>query len=75
MILLLLRTQGSSVKTTVRTIFDVKVEKEEKVIKIYITGDGFLYNMVRIIVGTLIKVGRGKITDASVNIRYNKSKR
>lgn len=57
------KTQGSSVKGTVRTIFDVKVEKEEKVIKISVSGDGFLYNMVRIIVGTLINVGRGK-TDA-----------
>ena len=54
------RTQGSSVKGTIRTIFDVKVEKTEKIIKISVSGDGFLYNMVRIIVGTLIEVGRGK---------------
>lgn len=54
------RTQGSSVKGTIRTIFDLKVESYEKNIKISITGDGFLYNMVRIIVGTLINVGRGK---------------
>lgn len=55
-----LRSEGSSVKTTVRTIYDLKVEKEGKEIKITVTGDGFLYNMVRIIVGTLINVGRGK---------------
>lgn len=54
------RTQGSSVKGTVRTIFDLKVEENDKIIKISVTGDGFLYNMVRIIVGTLIEVGRGK---------------
>lgn len=55
------KTQGSSVKGTVRTIFDVKVEKEEKVIKISVSGDGFLYNMVRIIAGTLVDVGLEKI--------------
>lgn len=55
------KTQGSSVKGTVRTIFDVKVEKIDKIIKISVSGDGFLYNMVRIIVGTLINVGREKI--------------
>lgn len=55
------RTQGSSVKGTIRTIFDLKVEKKQNKIKISVTGDGFLYNMVRIIVGTLLQVGRGKI--------------
>lgn len=55
------RSQGSSVQGTVRTIFDLKVEENEKIIKISVSGDGFLYNMVRIIVGTLIEVGRGKI--------------
>ena len=54
------KTQGSSVKGTIRTIFDVNVEKNDEIIKISVTGDGFLYNMVRIIVGTLIEVGRGK---------------
>ena len=36
------------------------VGKKDEIIKISVTGDGFLYNMVRIIVGTLIEVGRGK---------------
>ena len=54
------RSQGSSVKGTVRTIFDLKVEEKDEIIKISVTGDGFLYNMVRIIVWTLIEVGRGK---------------
>lgn len=61
------KTQGSSVKGTIRTIFDVKVEKTEKIIKISVSGDGFLYNMVRIIVGTLINVGRGKIPSSSIS--------
>ncbi len=55
------RSQGSSVKGTVRTIYNLSIVKSEDLIKISVTGDGFLYNMVRIIVGTLINVGRGKI--------------
>ncbi|MDD3174278.1 MAG: tRNA pseudouridine(38-40) synthase TruA [Herbinix sp.] len=52
-----------SVKTqaldTVRTIYRLEVLKEGDIITISITGNGFLYNMVRIIVGTLLKIGRG----------------
>ncbi|MEG1003156.1 MAG: tRNA pseudouridine(38-40) synthase TruA [Clostridium sp.] len=54
------KTNGSSVKTTVRTISDLHIEKDNELIKIYVTADGFLYNMVRIIVGTLVEVGLGK---------------
>ncbi len=50
------RTQ---VKDTVRTIYALKVSKSDDIIRIRISGNGFLYNMVRIIVGTLIKVGLG----------------
>ena len=45
--------------TTVRTIYFLDVEKQGDVITIRINGNGFLYNMVRIIVGTLLKVGMG----------------
>ena len=45
------------VTDTVRTIYSLDVSKEDDIIKIRISGNGFLYNMVRIIVGTLIKVG------------------
>lgn len=55
------RKLGSSVKTTVRTISQLEVLKEGNIIKIYGTADGFLYNMMRIISGTLIEVGQGKI--------------
>lgn len=53
------KSDGSSVKTTVRTISDLHIEVYENTIKFFITGDGFLYNMVRIIVGTILQVGRG----------------
>ena len=52
---------GFTVKTTVREIYSLDVEKEGKLIKITVTGDGFLYNMVRIIAGTLAFAGCGKI--------------
>lgn len=53
---------GSQVKTTVRTIYSCGVNKKDDVITIRIKGNGFLYNMVRIIAGTLIKVGDGTIS-------------
>lgn len=49
----------SQVKTTVRTVYRLEVSKMDDIIKIRISGNGFLYNMVRIIVGTLLKVGLG----------------
>jgi tRNA pseudouridine38-40 synthase len=50
---------GSNVKTTVRTVYDAKLLKKGKMLRIYINGDGFLYNMIRIIAGTLIDIGKG----------------
>ena len=58
---------GSSVKDTVRTVTAVDIaffpfEKSdgEGLLKITVTGNGFLYNMVRIIAGTLMEIGQGK---------------
>lgn len=44
---------GSVAKTTVRTIYSIEIKKQDDYINFYINGSGFLYNMVRIIVGTL----------------------
>ena len=49
----------AQVKDTVREVFSITVEKVGEEIVITVTGGGFLYNMVRIIVGTLVKVGLG----------------
>ena len=54
------RASGSGVKGSVRTIYEAKIEKDGDIISLRITGNGFLYNMVRIIAGTLIDVGKGK---------------
>lgn len=52
---------GAQVKTTVRTIYACEVVKENDIITIRVTGNGFLYNMVRIIAGTLVRVGGGEM--------------
>ena len=55
------KASGTSSKNSVRTIYDAKVEQKDDRIYIELTGNGFLYNMVRIIAGTLVDVGLGKI--------------
>jgi tRNA pseudouridine38-40 synthase len=55
------RATGSSAKTTVRTVFSLDVTRNQSLIEIIVTGGGFLYNMVRIIAGTLMYAGLGKI--------------
>lgn len=52
---------NSPVEDTVRTIYSLTVEKQEDIIAIRVQGSGFLYNMVRILAGTLIQVGLGEI--------------
>lgn len=54
-------SSGNSSKTTVREIYDLTVEQDGDFITIKVIGNGFLYNMVRIIAGTLIYVGAGRI--------------
>lgn len=55
------KSTGDSIKSNIRTITGVSLDRNEDVIEFQITGNGFLYNMVRIIVGTLVEVGQGKI--------------
>ena len=54
------KASGTSSKSSVRTIYKALVEKKEDKIVIELTGNGFLYNMVRIISGTLVEVGLRK---------------
>lgn len=53
---------GSSVKSTVRNLTELSVNEENGIITVRAAADGFLYNMVRIIVGTLVYVGNGKLS-------------
>lgn len=59
--------QGSPVATTVRNVISLKTERtSDKTVTITVSADGFLYNMVRIIAGTLIYVSEGKIAPADI---------
>ncbi len=60
------KASGTSSKSSVRTIYDAKVWRENDRVFIELTGNGFLYNMVRIIAGTLVDVGVGKINPEDV---------
>ena len=56
------RGVGSLVKDTVRTVYDVTFKKHDGGFSVFVTGNGFLYNMVRVIAGALVAVGKGEIT-------------
>ncbi len=58
--------QGSVIRDTVRTVYSIDITKDKEKIIIDVCGNGFLYNMVRIIVGTLISAGNGKIEPEEV---------
>lgn len=59
-------TPKDDVENTVRTIYYIKVIREGNLVRIRINGNGFLYNMVRIIVGSLLKVGMGMIEPSEI---------
>ena len=59
-------SEGSDVTSTVRTVYYLEIDKTERGIDIRISADGFLYNMVRIIVGTLMEVIYGRMTPDDV---------
>lgn len=70
---------GSSVKTTVRKIYEVRVEEGESFgsrdVKIYVTGNGFLYNMVRTLVGELLDVANGRRSEESLRVAFETGQR
>ena len=57
---------GSSVDDTVRTVVNAKVEREGDMVIFRVEADGFLYNMVRIMTGTLLDIAKGKIPAGSI---------
>lgn len=65
---------GSSVKTTVRRVYQVRVEEGESYgsrdLKIYVTGNGFLYNMVRTMVGELLDLALDRRLEESLCVAY-----
>ena len=65
------RTAGEQEKSTIRTIYSVCVRKTGSCVTIEFDGDGFLYKMVRLIVGTLVKSALGKVGIEDVAARLN----
>ena len=59
-------SEGSDTEDTVRSVTSLTVERSGSLIEIRIRADGFLYNMVRIIVGTLTEVAYGRISPDSI---------
>lgn len=60
------RASGATVKTTERTVLNAGVEREGDLVIFRVEADGFLYNMVRIMVGTLLYISEGKIDRDSI---------
>lgn len=62
-------------KSTVRTIYQIEIIKEKEEVDIRVTGNGFLHNMVRIIVGTLTEVGQGTRKPEEIPVILDTKKR
>ena len=58
---------GKTKKSTIRTVNFIEICEADGLIKILINGNGFLYNMVRIIAGTLLEIGTGKKDNSVIN--------
>lgn len=70
------KSSGTSSKDSVREIYKAEIIQDGNLIKIELTGSGFLYNMVRIISGTLVDVGLGKISPSDIpNIIESKDRK
>jgi tRNA pseudouridine38-40 synthase len=60
------QAKGGDVADTVRTVTGFTVAREGETVRFAVKGDGFLYKMVRIMVGTLINIGTGKLVEGSI---------
>ncbi len=69
------RASGGAAKTTVRTIYSLDIIEESGKIKFVVCGNGFLYNMVRIICGALVAAGKGKLTTEEIEKAFKTGKR
>ena len=61
-------------KSTVRFVRSIDIQRQNHEITIAVTGNGFLHSMVRIIVGTLIEVGRGERSADSVTALFGEKR-
>lgn len=66
------RSVGTDVKSTVRTLYDFELTEQDELLACRMKASGFLYNMARALVGTLLYVNEGKITDIPALIEAGK---
>ena len=68
---------GSKIEDTTRTVYESYLTRDGDIVEFHVVADGFLYNMVRIMVGTLLAIEKGKINESSVewiiNLRDRKN--
>ena len=57
---------GRPVKSAIRTIYSAQITQNEEIVSLTITGNGFLYNMVRIIAGTIAEIGLGFLDETAI---------
>ena len=68
-------TKASRKKSTVRNLYDITITEDENRICLTFYGSGFLYNMVRILTGTLVEIGMGERTVESIDEVFTKKER
>ena len=68
-------TKASRKKSTVRNLYDITITEDENRIYLTFYGSGFLYNMVRILTGTLVEIGMGERTVESIDEVFTKKER
>ena len=61
---------GKTKKSTIRTINSIEIKEQDGIVKIRINGSGFLYNMVRIIAGTLFQIGTGELNESVITEQF-----
>lgn len=66
---------GSEVEDRVRTVYEMRVERIGNEVAVTVSADGFLYNMVRIMVGTLLEVSEGRLSAEDIKIALETGKR
>lgn len=66
---------GGSVEDKVRTVRAARVERRGEVVSFYVEADGFLYHMVRIMMGTLLNLGQGKLRPSTIPILLEEGER
>ena len=68
-------TDRNEDQSTIRTIYDIRIEAEDDKVRITYKGNGFMYHMVRILTGTLLEVGTGKRSRKEVELLLENKER